>query len=81
MANIEDIKQLSATYCAHEGLKLSTVGTYAANDGKFFIRLEAGASCTLRTAASVVKWFDENWPEDLQWPAKISRPSKNKDAA
>jgi hypothetical protein len=65
---------LAEAYAAHTGLKLSTVSTYAATDGKFFGRLKAGAGCTLRKAATLVDWFSDNWPEDLAWPAEVARP-------
>jgi hypothetical protein len=59
------IIHLAESYGAHRGLKLSTISTYAANDGKFFDRLKLGAGCTLKTAARLVLWFDSNWPADL----------------
>ena len=67
--------ELAESYAKHRGLKLSTVATYAAGDGKFFPRLKAGAGCTLRTASRLFTWFDANWPADLEWPADIPRPS------
>lgn len=72
---IEHLVDLAETYSTHTGLKLSTIGAYAANDGKCFGRLKAGAGCTLRKAAALVAWFDTNWPADLTWPAHIARPS------
>lgn len=66
---------LAEAYATHTGRRLSTVSTYAATDGKFFGRLKEGAGCTLRKAATVVAWFDRNWPADLTWPAGIARPS------
>ena len=73
---------LAEVYGAHRGLKLSTVSTYAAEDGKFFGGLKAGtAGCTLRRAANVVCWFSDNWPVDLEWPADIARPPQTKRAA
>lgn len=72
---------LAEAYAAHRGLKLSTVATYAATDGKFFKGLEDGASCTLRRAATVLQWFSDNWPADLEWPRQIPRPSKSKKEA
>ncbi len=67
--------ELAEAYAAHTGLKLSTVSTYAATDGKFFGRLKKGAGCTLRKAAGLIDWFDTNWPADLTWPKHIARPS------
>lgn len=67
--------KLAEAYAGHSGLKLSTVSTYAAMDGKFFGRLKEGAGCTLRKAARLVQWFSDNWPADLEWPRDIARPS------
>lgn len=75
--NIEQIKTLRDAYCAHAGLKPSTVGAYAVNDGKFFQRIEGGGGCTVATAEKVGHWFSENWPVDLQWPRSIPRPAKS----
>lgn len=69
---------LAETYAAHHNLALSTVSTYAANDGKFFGNLKGDAGCTLSKAERVVAWFSENWPADLTWPRDIQRPSKRK---
>lgn len=79
----QDLITIASTYSAHVGLKLSTIGAYSVNDGKFFDRLGAGGSCTLRTARRVFDYLSDNWPADLEWPRDIPRPkpSKNKEAA
>ena len=69
------LEHLAQAYSRHTGLKISTVGSYAVNDGKFFLRLKDGASCTLRTAYKATAWFHENWPADLEWPSDIPRPA------
>lgn len=73
--------RLAEAYAGHLQLTLSTVSTYARNDGKFFDKLKGGASCTLKTASTVVQWFADNWPADLTWPKDIVRPAKSKRAA
>lgn len=72
---------LAETYAAHRGLKLSTVSTYAAMDGKFFSKLAVGAGCTMKRAESLLGWFVENWPNDLEWPRTVPRPQKPKKEA
>lgn len=72
---------LAESFAAHRALSLSTVSTYARNDGKFFIRLKGGAGCTVRTAATVAQWFSDNWPDDLEWPRDIARPAKSRRVA
>ncbi|CUH68034.1 hypothetical protein TG4357_03353 [Thalassovita gelatinovora] len=72
------IVELAEAFASHCGLKLSTVSTYAANDGKWLDGLKGNASCTLRKASVVIRWFSDNWPSDLEWPADIPRPKKTK---
>ncbi|WP_334193896.1 hypothetical protein [Pararhodobacter sp.] len=72
------LTQLAKVLSEHKNWSLSTVAVYATNDGKFFDRLKRGGSCTLKTAARVVGWFDTNWPTDLEWPRDIPRPPKSK---
>lgn len=78
---IEHLLDLATAFSAHTGLKLTTIGAYAANDGKFFGRLKAGAGCTLRKAAAVLQWFSDHWPADLEWPRSIPRPPRTKKEA
>ena len=79
--NTEALVTMAQAYAKHRSLTLSTVSTYAAIDGKFFRRLQDGSGCTLRKAYAVIAWFSENWPDDLEWPRSIPRPSKHKGAA
>jgi len=71
------ILRLAGDYGKFQRLALSTVGKYAAGDGKFFIRLQSGKTCTVRRQERVTRWFDENWPDGLAWPADIARPSSH----
>lgn len=78
----QQLVTLAEVLAGHRGLKLSTLSTYAARDGKFFRNLkENNASCTLKTAARLLDWFDQNWPADLEWPRHIPRPAKHKKEA
>ncbi len=72
---------LAEAYAEHLGLKLSTVSTYAAKDGKFFGSLKGASGCTLDRADTVLRWFSNHWPEDLAWPRDIPRPPKSRAAA
>lgn len=73
--NTKTLVEMAIIYAKHTSLALSTVSTYAANDGKYFLRLSQGAGCTLRTADKLLHWFSDNWPEDLEWPADVPRPA------
>ncbi len=76
--NTQDIIKIAETYSSHTGLTLSTIGSYSVRDGKFFLRLSKGGSCTLKTAARIFLYFADNWPEDLAWPKGITRPDPTK---
>lgn len=52
-----DLMTLADRYTGHVGIKLSTVGAYSANDGKFFLRLGDGYDCRTKTAQKVADWF------------------------
>lgn len=73
---VEHLVHLLDAYAAHTSRKPSTVGVYAVNDGAFFPRLQNGGDCGTRTFHRVLSWFDQNWPEDLEWPREIERPSR-----
>jgi hypothetical protein len=79
--NVQFLTALARQYAEHRGLALSTVSTYAAQDGKYFGRLEAGAGCTIAKANRIVRWFSDHWPPDLEWPRDIPRPPKSKSEA
>lgn len=66
--------RLGEIYAAHRQISPSRVGFLAADDGKFFQRLNSGKTCTLRTANRVLQWFSDNWPEHLEWPPDVPRP-------
>ena len=69
------IIELAEIYRRAEGLSSARVGHLSAADGKFFARLKAGRSCTLRTANAVIQWFSDNWPDSVTWPAGVDRPA------
>ena len=73
--------ELSRLYAGHLNLSHWRVSFLVRGDGTFFKRLGDGGSCTLKTAGTVLAWFSDNWPADLQWPADIPRPPKSKKEA
>ncbi len=72
---------LCDTFAAHANLSHWRVSYLARGDGQFFDRLRRGKTCTIKTAASVLDWFNQNWPADLEWPRDIPRPPKSKKEA
>lgn len=69
------ILKLANLYSDRTGLTLSTIASYAVNDGKRFDRIKNGGGLTLKTFNRLIDWFDANFPEDLEWPPSIPRPS------
>ena len=66
--------ELGQRYADARGVTLWRVGYLAAGDGKFFVRLQAGRTCTLRLARTVVQYLSDHWPDDHDWPDEIPRP-------
>ena len=80
-ANIEisDLLQLARTYAEHRGLKLGTVSLRAARQGALFAKLARGEQdLTFGRRDKIARWFSQNWPADLDWPADIPRPQTDK---
>lgn len=72
---------LAETMAAHHGVTHYAISMRALGKGDFFKKLMAGGDCRTATAARVLSWFDQSWPEDLEWPRDIPRPSKSRRAA
>lgn len=75
-ATSKHLLDLASLYGAHTGVSHWRVSYLVRRDGQFFKRLEQGKTCTMKTAAAVLDWFDKNWPADLAWPKDIARPSR-----
>lgn len=73
--NSQHLLTLVETLATHRGRTATTVFKWAGGHSRLFTRLNAGAGCNLRTAERMIGWFDENWPEDLEWPGEVLRPS------
>lgn len=72
----KNLVRLADAFAEHTKLSIWRVGFLAVNDGKFFGRIsgrhdpsgKGARTCRPPTAAAVVWWFLENWPDDLGWP-------------
>jgi hypothetical protein len=64
---------LGSTYAAHISRSLYTVASRIGVHLKFFERLRDGKGCRADTYMDAMRWFDENWPADLQWPESVPR--------
>jgi len=58
-----DLKQTildrSVAYCAGRGISKARLATIVVNDGKFFVRIEAGGGFTIETYQKFMSFFDE----------------------
>ena len=71
----KSLVDLAQLFAGARGITLWRVGFLAAGDGKFFARLQAGRTCTLRVARGVVQYLSDHWPAGLEWPDDIPRPT------
>lgn len=65
---------LGTAYGQAKNLGLATIGRLCAADGRFFSRIDDGKTFTVKKYDEVVAWFDTNWPQEVAWPAGITRP-------
>lgn len=72
---------LAETMAAHQGVTHFAISMRALGKGDFFKKLMSGGDCRTATAARVLGWFSETWPDDLEWPRDIPRPPKSKKEA
>lgn len=72
---------LAETLSGHIGRSEQTISNWAAGHALLFKRLRADKGCTWRVMKKTAQWFSDNWPEDLEWPRDIPRPSAKKRAA
>jgi hypothetical protein len=56
----EHLLLTSRTYCVQRGIALSTLASLVVNDGKFFVRIEAGGDCSTGTYSRFLKYFADN---------------------
>lgn len=70
----ENLLILADAYAARRRVSTATVSNLVVGHARLFQRLGRGGSCTLKTFQKVLKWFSDNWPADLLWPAHIPRP-------
>jgi hypothetical protein len=68
--------RLAAIFRAATRVAPSAVGGRALNHSKFFARMTVPTtSFTARTYDRLVHWFSQHWPDGVEWPAEIVRPT------
>jgi hypothetical protein len=63
---------LGEAYGKARKLGLGTIGRLCASDGRFFSRIGDGKTFTVKKYDEVVAWFAKNWPEDVEWPERLT---------
>lgn len=77
----DDLIALADALSAYDGVTHFAISMRIFRKGDFFKKLKAGGDCRTATAGRVMAFFDRCWPEDLEWPRDIPRPSKSKKEA
>lgn len=67
--------KLAVAFSAHVDRSTTTVAKWVGVHSRLFRRLEDGQGCHTSTLREVANWFDQNWPDDLEWPQGVDRPS------
>ena len=71
----EHLIHLASAYAAYADRSLMTVAKRVGVHNKTFVLLGQGKGCHFDTFSHAMRWFDENWPTDLEWPQDVPRPS------
>lgn len=69
------LTKLASTYAGYVKRSLMTVAKRAGVHNKTFVLLGQGKGCHVDTYQAAFRWFDANWPADLEWPTDVPRPS------
>ena len=71
------LQALARAYANATGLKISTIARHAANDWRFFDRLDdPECTFTARKYDEIVRWFASNWPQNKRLPQCIPLVSR-----
>ena len=74
----ETLIQLAEVLAAFINRSEATLSNRIVGHARFFSRLRKGDGCSVTSFNVVLEWFNENWPEDLEWPKEITRPTSPK---
>lgn len=65
---------VAKAYSDATGTSLSTLSTKLFNGGGRLAAIASGGDLNTRNFESAMRWFSENWPDDVLWPAGVGRP-------
>lgn len=74
MMNIQHLLYLADIYRRTLGLEDKTVSSRVFNDSKKLTALRVGSDLTVSRFHDAIHWFDDNWPEGVDWPEQVTRP-------
>ena len=81
MTHREVLLTLFECYCRRAKLSQARVSTLVFNHGGRIARIRAGRDFTVGSYERALRWFSDQWPEELSWPEGIPRPSRAGQAA
>ena len=73
MYTVSELLELAHAYMAGTGIKASRLSKLAANNNRLFERLGEGFDCHADMVERASQWFDEHWPDNLDWPKSVMR--------
>jgi hypothetical protein len=80
MRGTEQLLTVAETYAAASAVELTTVSSRVFNDGKKLNAIKGGADILSGRLEMALRWFAENWPAGVDWPAEVSRPALHVDS-
>jgi hypothetical protein len=81
MTGIDQLLALANAYIAAEGIEMHTLSWRALGDSKKLASLADGKDIQVKRFERALAWFDEHWPEGVEWPAGVQRPRRGEAAA
>ena len=79
MTHREVLLTLFECYCRRAKLSEARVSSLVFNHGGRIARIRAGRDFTISSYERAMRWFSNNWPEGLSWPAGIERPPRSRE--
>lgn len=76
MYTVAELLQLATTYMAATGTTTSRLSKLAAKNNRLFERLGDGFDCHADMVERASDWFDEHWPDDIEWPKDVTRRAR-----
>lgn len=69
------LTKVADAYSKGTGLGTGTIARRMFGSDRFFTRVADGATFTVRLYDAAMHRFSDNWPEGVEWPSDVPRPS------